>query len=327
MKKFLTLLAVTISISAFSQTRIDSTINFQTDPIKQYSIYVPSTYNAATPSKMMVGLHPFNTARWNSISWCDTLIAFAETNNLLLICPDGGADGQVDDDIDTAFTSAIIDSMFTWYNVDTAKIFAMGFSWGGKTTYSYGLRRPNLFAGYMPIGAVITTSEVSSFIENADGKPFYLVHGSQDNPGAGYTSMLTELDDYYACTNGILLSGVGHTIDFPNRNQILTDGFMWLDSVTCEKYVEDTTTTTDTTTSIENSFLQKLKMMQMGSKLVIENSSISPVNENLEFYSLDGKLINRVPLIIKNTPIQIEIPQGNGMLIARFGDQHLKVNR
>ena len=26
-----------------------------------------------------------------------------------------------------------------------------------------------------------------------------------------------------------LLSGVGHTIDFPNRNQILTDGFIWLE--------------------------------------------------------------------------------------------------
>ena len=142
-----TILISFIGTLLFAQTRIDETVPFQSDPAKQYSIYVPSSYDANTPNKLMVGFHPFNTNRWNSISWCDTLIAFAETNNLLMICPDGGVDGKVDDPIDTAFTTVMIDSMLTWYNVDESKIYAMGFSWGGRTTYSYGLNHIEKFAG------------------------------------------------------------------------------------------------------------------------------------------------------------------------------------
>ena len=29
------------------------------------------------------------------------------------------------------------------------------------------------------------------------------------------------------------MNGIGHTIDFPNRNQILTTAFIWVDSVNC----------------------------------------------------------------------------------------------
>ena len=162
---------------SFSQERIDDTFPFQTDPAKQYSIYVPSAYDLAVPNKMMLGLHPFNTSRWNSISWCDTLIAFAEANNLLLICPDGGPDGRIDDPIDVAFTTVILDSMEIWYNVDVSRVFAMGFSWGGRATYTYGLNNTDRFAGFMPIGAAINgTNEVNGLLHNATDKPYYIIH-------------------------------------------------------------------------------------------------------------------------------------------------------
>jgi len=183
---------------------------------------------------MMLALHPLNTNRWDAISWCDTLIAFADANDLLMICPDGGLDGAVDDAIDTAFTSVILDSMMTWYNVDASKVYAMGFSWGGRTTYSYGLRNPNKFAGYLPIGAAIDgTNQVTGFLQNAADKPFYLVHGGNDSPSVRYTPMLNALNDNGACVESILMSGVGHTIDFPNRNTILTDAFQWIEAQVC----------------------------------------------------------------------------------------------
>ncbi len=219
----------------FGQTRIDDTIPFQSDPAKQYSIYIPSSYDENEPNKLMVGLHPFNVNRWNSISWCDTLIAFAEANNLLMICPDGGADGKVDDPIDTAFTTAMIDSMLHWYNVDESKIFAMGFSWGGRTTYSYGLNHIERFAGFLPIGAAVNgTNEVNGVLQNAIGKPYYIVHGSFDNPNARFYPIRDALIDNQACVESNFMNGVGHTIDFPNRNAILTEAFLWIDSVSCQ---------------------------------------------------------------------------------------------
>ncbi len=223
-----------ISLSLSAQVRIDGDFAFQTDPAKKYSLYIPSAYDENTPHRLMIGFHPFNTNRWDAESWCDTLIQFAETNNLILACPDGGVDGQVDDPIDTAFTTALIDSVFLWYNINAEKVYAMGFSWGGRTTYSYGLNHSDRFRGFLPIGAAIEgTNQVTGVIQNAENKPFYLVHGSQDNPNVRFYPIIEALENTGALVNSQLMSGVGHTIDFPNRNTILTTAFIWIDSVNC----------------------------------------------------------------------------------------------
>ena len=238
-KTLLVFVSILFSISLLSQQRIDDSFAFQTDPAKKYSLYIPSGYNVGTPHKLMLGLHPYNTSRWNGISWCDTLINFAETNNLILVCPDGGSDGKIDDPIDTAFTSAILDSVRTWYNINNDKVYVMGFSWGGKTTYTYGLNRPNVFGGYLPIGAaIIGTSEVTVPLQtNSFSKPVYIIHGSVDSPNSRFYPVRDSLISKGAIVNTNLLSGVGHTIDFSNRDAILTTAFDWIDSVNCYQLV------------------------------------------------------------------------------------------
>ena len=188
MKKIIyTVVLNTIILQSFSQIRIDSSFPFQSDPAKKYSLYIPSGYNSNTPHKLMLALHPLNTSRWNGKSWCDTLKQFAETNKLILVSPDGGVDGMIDDAIDTAFTSALLDSIAIWYNINWMKAYAMGFSWGGKTTYTYGLFHSNKLHGFIPIGAAITgVTEVNGLLQNATGKPFYLVHGTLDSPNTRF---------------------------------------------------------------------------------------------------------------------------------------------
>jgi len=85
----ITIVVLLFCLSSFGQQRIDSSFSFQTDSAKKYSLYIPSSYNASVPNKLMVGLHPLNTMRWNAISWCNTLINFAETNDLIMMCPVG----------------------------------------------------------------------------------------------------------------------------------------------------------------------------------------------------------------------------------------------
>ena len=48
-----------------------------------------------------------------------------------------------------------------------------------------------------------------------------------------YFPILESLIDNGACVETNFLQGVGHTIDFPNRNSILTDAFQWLASQNC----------------------------------------------------------------------------------------------
>lgn len=227
------ILALLSYLPARGQVRVDSSFSFQLNPSKGYSIYVPSAYDPNTPNGLMLGMHPLNPSRWNSISWCDTLIDFAEMNNLLLVCPDGGPNGSVVDQIDTAFTTALLDSMYKWYNIDTERQYIMGFSFGGRGTYTYGLSHPEVFGGLIPIGAAINgTSQVNGPLQaNAACKAVYIVHGSNDSPNNRYYPVRTALLNSGAILNSLLMPGVGHTIDFPNRNQILTTAFQWIDSV------------------------------------------------------------------------------------------------
>lgn len=234
MKTIVSLYLLFFSSFIFSQQAIDSSFDFESDPEKKYSLYIPSSYVEDEPNALMVALHPWNTSRWDAISWRDTLIQFAEMNELILLCPDGGVDGQIDDDIDTAFTSFLLDSIGHWYNIESSSIYLMGFSWGGLTSYTYGLRNADKFAGFMPIGAAIDGAAVIQDIQTAAfNQNFYLVHGNLDSPNSRFHPIVELLEENNACIETNLLDGVGHTIDFPDRNAILTDAYQWLAGNEC----------------------------------------------------------------------------------------------
>ncbi len=212
-----------------AQETIDGNFPFQNDPAKKYSIYIPSSYDENVPNKTILGFHPFNTNRWDAQSWRDTLIVFAETNDLILVCPDGGLDGRVDDPIDISFTTALLDSLDNWYNVDQSNKYIIGFSWGGRATYTYGLNNADEFQGFIPIGAAINgINEVAGGLQFAENEKFYIVHGSADSPSVRFTPVRDALINSNACVETNFLNGVGHTIDFPNRNNILSEAFAWV---------------------------------------------------------------------------------------------------
>jgi len=217
-----------------AQTLITEVCPFQNDPQKFYSAYIPTSYDANEPNKAIIGFHPFNTSRWDAESWRDTLVTFAESVHAILICPDGGADGKVDDNIDTAFTRVILEKMKSQYNIDEDQLYLCGFSWGGRAAYKYGLHRPGMFQGNLITGAAVNgTNEVNGVLPNAAGENYYLIHGSNDNLNTRHTIISNALIDRDACVESNILQGVGHTIDYPNRNQILKDGFDYLVENNC----------------------------------------------------------------------------------------------
>lgn len=280
MKLVITLLAVFFVSVLDAQERIDGSFPFQSDPDKKYSIYVPSSYDGSVEHELLVAFHPFNVNRWDAVSWRDTLIDFAEMNNLLVIAPDGGADGKVDDLIDTAFTSVLLDSMSLWYELDQEKIYAMGFSWGGKTTYTYGLNNVDKFAGFIPVGAAINgLSELSGIIEEGEDQAFYVVHGSADSPSVRFEPIVNGLEDVGSCVETNLMDGIGHTIDFPNRNQILTEALNWIRASNCGISSNKT---------IENKFNIFPNPLSQGQRLNIDSDVIL---KELIIYSIDGKRV------------------------------------
>jgi len=286
------------------QEQINESMSFQSDPEKEYSIFIPSNYEEGEQNPAFLALHPFNTSRWNGQTWCEELADFAETNGLILICPDGGADGKIDDEIDTAFTSFLLDSAFIWYDIDETKLFATGFSWGGKTTYTYGLNHIEKFAGLMPIGAAISIGEISGISENAEDIPVYIVHGSQDSPNVRFYPLLQSMEDNGACVESNLLQGVGHTIDFDNQVEILTEGYNFLQENAC------TTTTTEDIDVIQKDILP-YSMIQRNQLI---NLNII-AGQKWEIYTMDGDLIR------SGSQRQMVIDMTSGIFMIRSGQQ------
>ena len=315
MKNLILFLSLTFAFSTFAQTRIDGSFPFQSNPNKKYSIYIPTGYVVGTPNKLMLGLDPLNTSRWDAESWCDTLINFAEANQLILICPDGGVNGKIDDAIDTAFTTVLLDSVKTWYTINNQRIYVMGFSWGGLTTYKYGLSNPSVFAGYMPIGAAINgTTPINNILSNANNKGFYVLHGALDNPNSRFTPLVNALSSNGAILNSKLLPGVGHTIDYPCRNQEPTTGFLWLDSVRTAQL---------SNVSIEE---QTLLGKIYPTVLTAETSQVKIeipgvwIGQELFLYNQVGKLVFRQKMT--EAKFYIEIPQEVGQYYLEFGDSY-----
>lgn len=292
-RSFCILFAVVASLlPLIGQESIDGTIDFQSDPAKKYSLYIPSGYTPGMESAAMVCLHPLNTRRWDGRAWRDTLIRFAEINDLMLICPDGGSDGRIDDPIDTAFTSFLVDSMFRAYDIDEEQLYVMGFSWGGRATYTYGLSNINRFAGLMIIGAAINgLNEVGSLTENAARHNIAIIHGSNDSPNVRFYPVRDALIEDDACVYDTLMSGIGHTIDFPNRNDILSNGYAFLRDNTCEM----TTLTRD----VMNDEWAVKNPLAAGTRLDV------PENINLlQIYDLNGRRYDaQAPMVFEDEGI------------------------
>lgn len=218
------------------QKKIDQAFVFPSNGgYRNYSIYEPSGLVDTVPIKMMVGFHPFELGTWNAKSYRDTLIALAESKNLLIVCPDGGQDGRIDEDFDYKFTKALIDSMIVWYNVDVLQVYAIGFGEGGKAVYEYGLNHKKTFKGFIPIGASITgTTFVDDVIHKANCKNYYIIHGSSDQPNTRYYPIRDELILNNARVNSILMASIGHTYNFPNREAIMRSAFTYVDTATCD---------------------------------------------------------------------------------------------
>ena len=316
MKKYFFLSLAFLSCSFLNaQQSFDSSFPYDSDPAKKFSLYVPSSYVAGTPNKMMLAFHPFNTTRWDAISWRNELTSFAEDAGLILVCPDGGTDGRVDDPLDYGFTTVLLDSVKKWYAIDEDKIFAMGFSVGGKATYEYGLNNASVFAGFIPIGAAINgTTEVNSVLSNALCKPFYLIHGENDAPSVRYTPIKAALEQNKAEVNTIFMAGIGHTIDFPNRNSILSNAFNWIDTVSCK------TSTGISPVNVTPPFRVFPSMVSSDGSLFLGINLKSTEVLTIEVWSMDGKLVHseRDSFQITDHPISVRsLSKGAYTLIVR----------
>ncbi len=111
--------------------------------------FVPVTYTAAQPHKLVIALHGMGDAAANYRNALVNSLSFAAAfPNTILVCPDGGSD-QGRDFYQPAGDELIIEEAINYaranYNIDTNEIILQGFSLGGRSALKYGLEHTSRF--------------------------------------------------------------------------------------------------------------------------------------------------------------------------------------
>ncbi|HRI00947.1 MAG TPA: T9SS type A sorting domain-containing protein [Saprospiraceae bacterium] len=217
----------------FSQKTIDVTAPIGNEK-RNFHYYIPTQY-IPNETKAVLAFHPYNPSRWTGKTWRDSLIDFAEQNNLMLICPDGGTDSKIEYPQDSIAIGMALQLQEAFYPYAKNELIALGFSWGGRTVYSFALNSPKQLQGYIPIGAAIDRLNPVVYSGSSGvKKKFYIIHGSGDDIQNRFYPIKNWLISEKACVQDSILPGIDHTFDFPNRNQILSAAYQHLMDSDCD---------------------------------------------------------------------------------------------
>lgn len=243
MKKILiSILATTALItSGYSQTFISQTI--QHDGLtREYSIYVPASYDGTTNFPLLFNLHGGGgtNSAWQVTS---DMRPIADTSDFILVYPQARPDpsdgnsfnwipkvpGTFDD---VPFFSSLIDTIASNYQIDQNRIYACGYSLGGDMTFELGCKLNNRIAAIAPVARTMQANP-NSFC-------------SPVHP----TGVLTILgtDDLVSPYNGIVFGGIEYYISaaathsyWATHNNCVTTATMNTVSPSVERYTWSTT--------------------------------------------------------------------------------------
>ncbi len=218
--------ALLAQISFAQQTgSFDRTINFNGNSGWVLSYYVPTSYNAATKYKLIIGLHGLGDTPQNHRNNMAQVAAYSGTNlyNAIIVCPYGG--GGVTSDqtdfwtvCDTSIITRCMTDAMSAYNIDQNDIYLNGFSIGGRAALRYGLLNYKRFRGlelWTPaIQSVNEANNLTSFNyvwQNGQYIPITISVGSTGGYSRVISTAYQHLSDAGALVNFQIYYGMGHS--------------------------------------------------------------------------------------------------------------------
>ncbi|MDG2041504.1 MAG: T9SS type A sorting domain-containing protein [Bacteroidia bacterium] len=173
---------------------------------REYSIYVPASYDGTTNFPLLFNLHGGGGNIAFHISIAD-MSPIADTANFIVVYPQARPDpsdgnsfnwiAKVPGTFDDApFFSSLIDTIASNYQIDPNRIYACGYSLGGDMTFELGCKLNNRIAAIAPVARTMQANP-NSFC-------------SPMHP----TGVLTILgtDDLTSLYNGIVFGGIEYYI-------------------------------------------------------------------------------------------------------------------
>jgi dienelactone hydrolase len=167
-----------------------------------YTLFVPTSYDAAKPMPLIVDLHGLNITPLQQILF-DGTTDFAERYGFIVLAPTGfnltaGWGARPGTPVETAQLKAGTDQRYSTseladldgmtalklirekYNVDNDRIFLMGHSLGGLGTYFLGGKYNDIWAGLAPLSGAGGIADATA-AERYKGIPMLIMHGDKDS--------------------------------------------------------------------------------------------------------------------------------------------------
>lgn len=224
MKKFIAVILILITglvgCKKSGKTSCESNSGAETilhdNEVREYMLYVPSSYNTATPTPLLMNFHGFGGQASEYMSYAD-MRSLAEAENFILVYPQGtcldgsshwntslpGGDNKSSAD-DFGFIEVMINHLNDGYNIDLDRIYACGYSNGGMFAYGLANYRSDLVAA---------VGSVSGTMLDFDGPtshpmPVIHLHGTNDgtipyNGNSDWSSAQSVIDYWVNFNNTI----------------------------------------------------------------------------------------------------------------------------
>lgn len=202
---------------------------------RNYIEYVPSTYNASTPTAVLFMLHGLGDTMTNAFT-ASHFKAIADRYGWILITPQAlhaevsfgtqtmplgamwnagisftlmGTLFQPNSDVDdSGFLTALLDSVEHHFNINTDSVFCSGFSMGGFMSHRMAIEHGNRFKAIAAVSGTVA-AEMESITPVANVNVMH-IHGTAD-PVVGYTNAAIALYGFSGFEVGY---GAEQTVDF-----------------------------------------------------------------------------------------------------------------
>lgn len=213
-KRTLWLLAITMvtTVAMEAQQIINATL--QNDGrTRQYRLYIPASYDASTPTPLILNFHGFTNNIDTQFNQSD-FRQLAEDNQFIFVTPQGlgflagwainNNFGGNEDDL--GFSDALIDRIQQDYNINEKRIYATGFSNGGFFSYRLACELSPRIAAVASVAGSMTRR----WIDNNQCQPQHptavlQITGTNDNVisinGNGSNEPIQDVMEYWSAVN------------------------------------------------------------------------------------------------------------------------------
>ena len=153
---------------------------------RSYYLQLPASYDASKAYPVVFQFHPLGGTAEMALTMYDIQ---AGLPNAIYITPQGligasplsdaGSPGWANtNDEDIEFTKAMLSQAQTTYCVDNARIFSVGFSYGGMMSFAIGLELGNVFRAIAPMSGALYSDDTAN--NHSHPVAMWGSHGTQD---------------------------------------------------------------------------------------------------------------------------------------------------